>query len=127
MKVNAVILPRQKRESERRSVHISRSSAVANIKLGALKKLAEALLLEVSSLEQQKGDTESNHLDLSDEVLEFEASLIRCALVKTNGHQARAARLLNIKPTTLCEKMKRYGIAELRDRPAAGRQTTGMR
>jgi len=122
MKVNAFILHRQKRDSEIRSVKVSRLSAVVNIKLGALKKLAQALLLEVSSLEQQKGDTEWNNLDLSYEVIEFEASLIRCALVKTNGHQAQAARLLNIKPTTLCEKMKRYGIVELRDRAAACRR-----
>jgi DNA-binding NtrC family response regulator len=112
MEVNAFMLYRQKRQNERRAMQVSRSSAVVNIKLDALKKLAQALLLEVSSLEQQKGDTGRTNLDLSEEVHEFEADLIRCALVKTDGHQAQAARLLNIKPTTLHEKMKRYAIQQ---------------
>ena len=112
MEVNAFMLYRQKRHNERHANQVARSSAVTNIKLEALKKLAQALLLEVSSLEQQKGDPARPNLDLSEEVREFEADLIRCALVKTDGHQAAAAGLLNIKPTTLHEKMKRYGIQQ---------------
>lgn len=109
---NPFLLYRQKRQRERSALHTSRSSAVIDIKLGALKKLAQALLLEVSSLEQQKGDPVRSDVDLSEEVREFEADLIRCALVKTGGHQVQAARMLNIKPTTLHEKMKRYGIQQ---------------
>ena len=112
MEVNSFALYRQKRQRERQIHHVMQSSAVVNIKLDALKKLAQALLLEVSSLEQKKGDVERSNLDLAEEVHEFEADLIRSALVKTGGHQAQAARLLNIKPTTLHEKMKRYGIQQ---------------
>jgi DNA-binding NtrC family response regulator len=43
-------------------------------------------------------------------VRRFECDLIRWALARTNGHQRRAARLLNIKVTTLNAKIKRYGI-----------------
>jgi len=112
MEVNSFTLYRQKRQRERQLNHVTHSSAVVNIKLDALKKLAQALLVEVSSLEQNKGEVGRVNLDLSEEVREFEADLIRCALVKTDGHQAQAARLLNIKPTTLHEKMKRYGIQQ---------------
>ena len=112
MEVNSFTLYRQKRQRDRQLRQVTRSSAVVDMKLDALKKLAQALLTEVSSLEQQKGDPAGTDLDLAEEVHGFEADLIRCALVKTGGHQAQAARLLNIKPTTLHEKMKRYGIQQ---------------
>jgi DNA-binding NtrC family response regulator len=52
----------------------------------------------------------SEGIDFFDEVKQFETSLIRLALARTGGHQARAAKLLNIKPTTLNSKIKLYGI-----------------
>lgn len=52
----------------------------------------------------------SEGIDFFGEVKEFETSLIRLALARTGGHQARAAKLLNIKPTTLNSKIKLYGI-----------------
>lgn len=52
----------------------------------------------------------SEGIDFFDEVKQFETSLIRLALARTGGHQARAAKLLNIKPTTLNSKIKVYGI-----------------
>jgi DNA-binding NtrC family response regulator len=118
MEVNSFTLYRQKRQRERQLNHVTQSSAVVNIKLDALKKLAQALLVEVSSLEQKKAEVGRANLDLSEEVRDFEADLIRCALVKTDGHQAQAARLLNIKPTTLHEKMKRYGIQQFESQKA---------
>jgi len=118
MELNSFTLYRQKRQRERQLNHVAQSSAVVNIKLDALKKLAQALLVEVSSLEQKKAEVGRANLDLSEEVREFEADLIRCALVKTDGHQAQAARLLNIKPTTLHEKMKRYGIQQFEPQKA---------
>jgi DNA-binding NtrC family response regulator len=118
VELNSFTLYRQKRQRERQLNHVAQSSAVVNIKLDALKKLAQALLVEVSSLEQKKAEVGRANLDLSEEVREFEADLIRCALVKTDGHQAQAARLLNIKPTTLHEKMKRYGIQQFEPQKA---------
>lgn len=52
----------------------------------------------------------SDGIDFFDEVKQFETSLIRLALARTGGHQAKAAKLLNIKPTTLNSKIKLYGI-----------------
>jgi DNA-binding NtrC family response regulator len=49
-------------------------------------------------------------IDFFDELRRFEISLIRLALAQTSGHQARAAKLLKIKPTTLNTKIKLYGI-----------------
>lgn len=52
----------------------------------------------------------SEGIDFFGEVKQFETSLIKLALARTGGHQARAAKLLNIKPTTLNSKIKLYGI-----------------
>jgi len=49
-------------------------------------------------------------VDFADEVRRFETDLIRWALLHTGGHQRRAARMLNLKVTTLNAKIKRYGI-----------------
>lgn len=39
-----------------------------------------------------------------------EREIIRAALAEVGGHQRRAAALLGLLPSTLCEKMKRLGI-----------------
>ncbi len=49
-------------------------------------------------------------LDLKSRVLAYERRLIEAALVETRGNQRRAARLLGILPTTLNEKLKRFGL-----------------
>ena len=82
--------------------------------------LADSLFRETESLARDKEFAkESNRLqtlnlsqgiDFYEEVQRFETGLIRLALDQTRGHQARAARLLNIKPTTLNSKIKLYGI-----------------
>ena len=50
-------------------------------------------------------------IDFYQEVTEFETGLIKLALEQTGGNQAKAADLLNIKPTTLNSKIKLYKIA----------------
>jgi DNA-binding NtrC family response regulator len=82
--------------------------------------LTDALLRETETLARDKAFTdESNRIrtlnvaegiDFYNEVERFETGLIRLALDQTGGHQARAARLLRIKPTTLNSKIKLYGI-----------------
>jgi len=49
-------------------------------------------------------------LDFYDEVTRFEIDLINRALLHTGGHQVRAAKLLNLKVTTLNSKIKHYNI-----------------
>lgn len=85
-----------------------------------LLEIADTLLRETETLARDKAFTdESNRLrslslsegiDFYSEVERFETGLIRLALDQTRGHQARAAKLLHIKPTTLNSKMKLYGI-----------------
>ena len=49
---------------------------------------------------------------MKDVVQEFQKQLIVDALSKTGWIQKDAAKLLDVKPTTLNEMIKRYGIRE---------------
>lgn len=82
--------------------------------------LAAMLLSEAERLSQDRAFTEESTrlrsmnlaegIDFYDEVKRFESGLIKLALERTRGNQAKAARLLNIKPTTLNSKIKLYQI-----------------
>ena len=50
-------------------------------------------------------------VDLKALLEQREREIIRAALGEVGGHQRRAAALLGLLPSTLCEKMKRLGIA----------------
>jgi transcriptional regulator with GAF, ATPase, and Fis domain len=85
----------------------------ASSRIEALRSLVLVFLREVDSLKKvvaprsrKKGDA----INLDMEMNAFEASLIRDALIKSKGNQRDAAKLLNIKPTTLNAKMKRLDI-----------------
>jgi DNA-binding NtrC family response regulator len=82
----------------------------ASVKLKTLKELTLALLQEVESLKGSETYEGRPTVDFADEVRRFETDLIRWALLHTGGHQRRAARMLNLKVTTLNAKIKRYGI-----------------
>src|SRR5918997_2001415 len=84
--------------------------AASSLKVKTLKELTLALLREVESLKGHDKFDGRPDLDFAAEVRRFETELIRWALMNTGGHQRRAARLLNIKVTTLNAKIKRYGI-----------------
>lgn len=85
-----------------------------------LLELAGTLLRETETLARDKAFTDeanrlqalsvSEGIDFYSEVERFESGLIKLALDQTGGHQARAAKLLHIKPTTLNSKIKLYGI-----------------
>jgi transcriptional regulator with GAF, ATPase, and Fis domain len=75
-----------------------------------LKDLALALLNEAQTLGEAQTLETASSIDFYDEVRRFEIELIKRALKKTGGHQMRAARLLNVKVTTLNSKIKRYHI-----------------
>ena len=76
-----------------------------------LKDLALALLNEVQTLGDDQSQNMVDAIDFYDEVRRFEIELITRALKQTGGHQMRAARLLNVKVTTLNSKIKRYNIS----------------
>ena len=79
-------------------------------RLNTLRETVLQLLDEVESLAISRPVDIKRGARFSDEVRQFEVSLIRTALGRTSGSQTRAARLLGLKPTTLNAKIKRYGI-----------------
>jgi transcriptional regulator with GAF, ATPase, and Fis domain len=85
--------------------------AVSNNKTRVLKQLALSLLMEVQSLGEVHALDIKSGIDFYDEVRRFEIDLIKRALAFTGGHQVRAARLLNMKVTTLNSKIKHYDIS----------------
>ena len=82
--------------------------------------LADALLTEAETLARDKAFTEEatrlkpldilGGISFYDEVQRFETHLIKMALAETGGNQAKAARLLGIKATTLNSKVKLFNI-----------------
>jgi DNA-binding NtrC family response regulator len=49
-------------------------------------------------------------MSLKEMVGNYEREIILAALEKTSGNQKKAAQLLSVNPTTLCEKLKRFAI-----------------
>jgi DNA-binding NtrC family response regulator len=82
----------------------------ARNKITNLKELTLRLFREVQALTEVPTLSFESGLDFYDEVSRFEMELINRALFQTRGHQGRAARLLNLKVTTLNSKIKHYNI-----------------
>jgi transcriptional regulator with GAF, ATPase, and Fis domain len=88
----------------------------AHNRLERLATLALALLREAESLahddsfmtasRRQEEVDFGEGINFYGEVERFEAGLIRLALQQAHGNQARAAKLLSLKPTTLNSKIK---------------------
>lgn len=76
----------------------------------SLREITLSLLSELESLGSLTAPPPETRLNLDDEVRRFEIALIRAALIKTKGNQAKAARLLGVKHTTLNAKIKRYQL-----------------
>ena len=53
----------------------------------------------------------SGGIDLKDHLSAIEIGLIRKALAEADGTVAEAARLLNIRRTTLVEKLRKYRLS----------------
>ncbi len=92
-------------QSDERSEPLSSTSSVT-----ALKDLVLQLLCDVQSIAEGNTLNFEGGLDFYDEVTRFEIDLINRALLRTGGHQVRAAKLLNLKVTTLNSKIKHYNI-----------------
>jgi transcriptional regulator with GAF, ATPase, and Fis domain len=78
--------------------------------LATLQELVLRLLCEVQCINEVSPLTIGSGFDFYDEVSRFEIDLIRRALLQTGGHQVHAAKLLNLKVTTLNSKIKHYQI-----------------
>jgi transcriptional regulator with GAF, ATPase, and Fis domain len=79
--------------------------------IDVLRELVLRLLCEVQCINEVAALTIESGFDFYDEVSRFEIDLIRRALVQTGGHQVQAAKLLNLKVTTLNSKIKHYQIS----------------
>jgi DNA-binding protein Fis len=89
-------------------------------RLQHLVNMALSLLSEAETLARDKAFTDESirlraidpaqGIDLYGEVERFETGLIKLALEHTGGNQAKAAKLLHLKPTTLNSKIKLYSI-----------------
>ena len=91
--------------------------ALKKNQLTALEYLASLLLREIEVLQhtEERGLQQlhrGDSIDLYEEVQNFEASLIRNALIRAKGVQKTAAKLLSVKVTTLNVKIKRYKIGQ---------------
>jgi transcriptional regulator with GAF, ATPase, and Fis domain len=87
------------------------NGAPARSNITALKELTLRLLREVQAITDVRTLSLEGGVDFYGEVSRFEVDLIKRALLQTAGHQGRAARLLNLKVTTLNSKIKHYNIA----------------
>jgi transcriptional regulator with GAF, ATPase, and Fis domain len=85
-------------------------SATSRNSLATLQELVLRLLCEVQCINEVSPLTLESGFDFYDEVSRFEIDLSRRALLQTGGHQVQAARLLNLKVTTLNSKIKHYQI-----------------
>lgn len=94
--------------------------------LSTIKELAQALMDEVESLAEAQEPAPGSAVSRDGEgdfyqmVKEYEKFLIRRALLKARGNQARAARMLRLKPTTLNNKIKTYNLDADRKEAARG-------
>ena len=81
--------------------------------------LAKALATEIETLKAELSNDQNNkQIDLNDdginfydEVERYEIELIKSALNQCGGNQVQAAKLLQLKSTTLHAKMKHYGLS----------------
>ena len=115
----------------RRHKETSGAGKIASLRLAAadergsgrvrrLVDLASSLMREAQVLARDKAfvDESANlksmdlakGIDFYSEVQRFETALIKLALEQSDGNQARAARLLGLRATTLNSKIKLYGI-----------------
>lgn len=82
--------------------------------------LAKALATEIETLKAELSNNQNepidddDGIDFYDEVERYEIELIRSALNHCGGNQTQAAKLLNLKSTTLHAKMKHYGLNAVR-------------
>lgn len=89
-----------------------RKDAALKTKLDKLLAVTLSLVNEIKALNITPSKIDLRQgVSFYDEVRRFECDLIRQALLLTDGHQVRAARLLGIGVTTLNSIIKRYGIS----------------
>ena len=87
-----------------------REDEITANQLDILKGMVRKILVEIEAIGMSPNFDVGGGIDFYDAVQKFEVSLIKSALLRTGGHQSRAAKLLGIKKTTLNAKIKHYNI-----------------
>ncbi len=80
------------------------------VKSEILKSIAFALRLEAAGLREVLNLNAPQKIDFYKEVEHFEINLIKQALIRMQGNQRAAAKLLGLNATTLNSKIKHYRI-----------------
>lgn len=91
-------------------IFIERNATDVLDKMAILRSMIRSLLHEVSLRTQPVRIDPENGIDFYENVARFETQLIESALEMSNGRQSKAARLLNMRASTLCSKMKQLNI-----------------
>jgi len=89
---------------------IERAVVLSNSEKLSIEFLPDFIVNQASDAKSQLA-IPSEGIYLKDAVTDFEKSLIINSLITAKGVQKKAAKLLNLKPTTLNEKIKRYNIS----------------
>ena len=95
--------------SQRRVQHLTRLAKALAREIETLQSEFSTAAVRVRAVGFQKGGIDFYH-----EVESFEIELIKNALYYSGGNQAQAARLLQMKSTTLNSKLKHYGLNPVR-------------
>ena len=66
----------------------------------------------VIALAQGGVDFPEEGVQLKERMLEIERSLIKEALLRSEGNVSKSARLLSVQRTTLIEKINKFGLSE---------------
>ncbi|HXG85681.1 MAG TPA: helix-turn-helix domain-containing protein [Pyrinomonadaceae bacterium] len=78
-------------------------------KLEAINRIAGVVLKEVETF-TARNFSGSENINYYEEIERFEIELLLFALYRANGNQRRAARILNINPTTLNSKVRKFNL-----------------
>ena len=97
-------------QNQATSVDENADLSSARNSMTTLRELVLRVLCEVQSINEVTPVIIGQNFDFYEEVRRFEVDLIKRALLQTGGHQVRAAKLLNLKVTTLNSKIKYFGI-----------------
>jgi DNA-binding NtrC family response regulator len=79
-------------------------------KMEVLRSMVRSLLHEAALRTQPVQIDPEKGIDFYDSVARYEIQLIESALEVAGGRQNRAAKLLNMRTSTLCSKMKHLNI-----------------
>lgn len=100
-------------QHEIETTNMSSLSPQANNRLEVLTVLSQTVLRELDALKRDENPINAMKVkivDLAREMECYEVGLIRCVLLTAGGRQRQAARMLNLKATTLHAKIRLFGI-----------------